>query len=131
MVVEFQRFFLQIVSSVRRGITVFIDLRKSVLEIPEEIKTKRSNELLLLDQKMSEEYRKAHIHKQASVLFEEEKEINGKVYQIGHSMEYIKVVTENADNLSGKILTGSYKEFLEPGMLSFVTDNQSLRDRDC
>ena len=39
MVVEFQRFFLQIVSSVRRGITVFIDLRKSVLEIPEEIKT--------------------------------------------------------------------------------------------
>ena len=100
-------------------------------QIPEEIKTKRSNELLLLDQKMSEEYRKAHIHKQASVLFEEEKEINGKVYQIGHSMEYIKVVTENADNLSGKILTGSYKEFSEPGLLSFVTDNQSLRDRDC
>ena len=100
-------------------------------QIPEEIKTKRSNELLLLDQKMSEEYRKAHIHKQASVLFEEEKEINGKVYQIGHSMEYIKVVTENADNLSGKILTGSYEEFWEPGLLSFVTDNQSLRDRDC
>lgn len=88
-------------------------------QIPEDIKTKRSNRLLAMDEKMSEDYRRAHIHKQAAVLFEEEKEIDGKVYQTGHSMEYIKVAMENVDNLSGKILTGRYGKSLQPGVLSF------------
>lgn len=91
-------------------------------QISEEIKTSRSNELLALDQRMSEDYRKAHIHKPAFVLFEEEKEIEGRVYQIGHSMEYIKVAAECADNLSGRILSGRYGEALVQGLLSFAID---------
>ena len=90
-------------------------------QIPEDIKTKRSNRLLSLDEQLSCEYRLKHIHKPASVLFEEEKEINGKVYQIGHSMEYIKVAAECADNLSGRIVSGRYGEELLPGLLSFCT----------
>ena len=91
-------------------------------QVPEDVKTKRSNRLLALEEKMSENYRKAHIHKPTSILFEEEKEINGKVYQIGHSMEYIKVATESTDNLSGKILAGRYGEVLQQDLLSFVAD---------
>jgi len=90
-------------------------------QIPEEIKTKRSNRLLHLDSQMSAEYRREHIHKPVSILFEEEKEIDGRVYQIGHSMEYIKVAAECADNLSGRIVSGRYGEELLPGLLSFCT----------
>lgn len=88
-------------------------------QIPEEIKTRRSNELLALEQKMSEAYRKAHVNKPVRILFEEEKEIDGKVYQIGHSMEYIKVAAECADNLSGRILSGRYGRPLLAELLSF------------
>ena len=93
-------------------------------QISEPVKTDRSNVLLELEKKMSEDYRRAHIHKPASVLFEEEKEINGKVYQIGHSMEYIKVAAQSADNLSGEILGGSYGDVLQSDLLSFVICNK-------
>lgn len=91
-------------------------------QIPEEIKAKRSNILLDLEERMSKDYRRSHIHKPTSILFEEEKEINGSVYQIGHSMEYIKVAAKCADNLSGRIVTGRYMEELEQGLLSFEAD---------
>ncbi len=88
-------------------------------QVPEEIKTKRSIKLLALEEKMSEDYRRAHIHKSTSVLFEEEKMIDGKIYQIGHSMEYIKAAAKSADNLSGDIVEGHFKTFLQSDILFF------------
>jgi len=94
-------------------------------QVSEDIKTKRSNVLLSLNEKMSQDYRRAHLHKPTSILFEEEKTIGNKKYQIGHSMEYIKVAMENADNLSGEIVTGQIDDFVNPEIMLFHKNTEA------
>lgn len=60
-------------------------------QIPEEIKNERSNQLLELVKKQSDDYRKSLLGKNAYVLLEEEKEIDGQNYWIGHTTTYVKV----------------------------------------
>lgn len=88
-------------------------------QVPEDIKNMRSNVLLELDKEMSRRYREMHIHKDAEVLFEEEKIIKGKKYQTGHTREYIRAAFETGENLSGQIRRGALAEFLEPDILLF------------
>lgn len=88
-------------------------------QIPEDIKSTRSSVLLELDKEMSRRYREMHIHKDAEVLFEEEKIIKGKRYQTGHTKEYIRAAFETGENLSGQIRRGALTEFLEPDILLF------------
>ena len=88
-------------------------------QIPEDIKNMRSSVLLELDKEMSRRYREMHIHKDAEVLFEEEKIIKGKRYQTGHTKEYIRAAFETGENLSGQIRRGALTEFLEPDILLF------------
>lgn len=89
-------------------------------QVPEEIKALRSNRLLELEERMSAEYRKAHLHKETAVLFEEEKMINGKKYQIGHTKEYIKAAFETGENVSGRIIKGMLKDFAGADILLFT-----------
>ncbi len=88
-------------------------------QVPENKKALRSNELAALEEKMSLAYRKEHLHKHTSILFEEEKMINGRKYQIGHSMEYIKAALPTDELLSGQIIHGVFSEFLQPDILLF------------
>ncbi|MBD5501687.1 MAG: tRNA (N(6)-L-threonylcarbamoyladenosine(37)-C(2))-methylthiotransferase MtaB [Lachnospiraceae bacterium] len=88
-------------------------------QIREDIKAERSDILIRLEQEMSHEFRKKHLHTEMAVLFEEQKEIGGRQYQIGHTMEYIKVAALSGKNLSGRILKGSCSGFLQPDILLF------------
>lgn len=88
-------------------------------QIPEGVKGERSDILINLEQEMSYEYRKEYLHKEMTLLFEESKEIEGRQYQIGHSMEYIKAAFPSGENLSGRILKGSCSGFLQPDILLF------------
>lgn len=88
-------------------------------QIPEEVKGQRSARLMELEAAMSFKYRESYLHKETEVLFEEEKIINGKSYQIGHTREYIKVACETGENLSGQIFNGVSKGFLQPDILLF------------
>lgn len=88
-------------------------------QIPEAVKGLRSDALLKLEKEMSHKYRKMHLHKKAEVLFEEEKLIMGKSYQIGHTREYIRAAFETGENISGQILTGQLTGFVEPDILLF------------
>lgn len=97
-------------------------------QIPEKIKALRSNRLLELEQKMSAEYRKAYLHKEAAVLFEEEKIIDGRCYQVGYTPEYIKVAFETEENLSGKIRKGILVESDFPELLLFQVPDRSSGD---
>ncbi len=69
-------------------------------QIPEHIKSVRSDILLQLEKQMSEEFRLAQLHKPVTVLLEEETEINGETYMVGHTPEYVKcaVKTEAQSN---------------------------------
>ncbi len=88
-------------------------------QVPETVKALRSNEFLELERVMSRRYREAFLHKETEVLFEEEKIINGKKCQIGHTREYIRAAIETGESLSGQILDGELTEFLEPDILLF------------
>lgn len=81
-------------------------------QLPDSVKSERSSRLIRLGERMSKEYRQAFIGHSAEALFEETKEINGHIYQIGHSRQYIKVASENTDNLHNRILIGTLTDFL-------------------
>ena len=69
-------------------------------QIPEEIKAKRSEELISIGEELSDKFRKSFIGKNVEVLFEEGK--NGEY--TGHTKEYIKVGMRSLEDLSGKTL---------------------------
>ena len=67
--------------------------RAAVMEnqIPEPVKTQRSNVLIAMDEKDTAIFREYYLGKEAEVLLEEKKEISGQEYWIGHTKEYVKV----------------------------------------
>jgi len=73
-------------------------------QIDDNIKNLRSDKLLLLDKKMSQEYRENLIGKETSVLFEEKIFVNGEEYFIGHTKTYVKVAVRPEKNLQNCIL---------------------------
>lgn len=60
-------------------------------QIPESVKTVRSEELLALEKRMSLEYRRSFLGKPCPVLLEERMTWEGKEYLVGHTPEYVKV----------------------------------------
>lgn len=72
-------------------------------QIPEQIKTLRSNELLELDAKKRAAYEKLFEGKEVEVLFEESTEINGQIFQVGHTKEYVKVALQTEQNLQNQL----------------------------
>jgi len=73
--------------SVRQG-TVAAKMQGQVTE---SVKKQRSRVLLELEKKQSEKYRENFIGQKEEVLLEEEKEIAGVRYMIGHTTRYVKV----------------------------------------
>ena len=91
-------------------------------QLTEAMKTKRSAVLLEMEARKSKEYRGQFVGQTVSVLLEEEKEIQGSKYMIGHTREYVKVAVpmmESADgkNLTNKIVDVEVKEFLGDDIL--------------
>ncbi len=91
-------------------------------QIPEQEKGVRSDRLLALEQKMSEEFRKGFLGEKVSVLFEEMITADGKEYLVGHTPEYVKAALpkeecEKMHAASGVILEAQAKEFLTSDIL--------------
>lgn len=60
-------------------------------QVPEQVKAKRSEELLRMERRQSVEFRRAYIGKEAEVLLEETREIQGETYITGHTKDYVRV----------------------------------------
>jgi len=73
-------------------------------QVPEEVKTKRSNVLLEMNQKKMEAYEEALLGTVQEVLMEEAIERNGEIYQVGHTKEYVKIALKSDDNLSNQLI---------------------------
>ncbi|MBO5347506.1 MAG: MiaB/RimO family radical SAM methylthiotransferase [Lachnospiraceae bacterium] len=104
--------------SVRKG------TRAAVMkgQLTEVIKTKRSAVLLGMEARKSKEYRSQFVDKRVAVLFEEEKEVCGKTYMIGHTREYVKVAlplesVSRDVNLTNHIIEVEVKDFLTDDIL--------------
>ena len=73
-------------------------------QIPEQIKTARSNELLELGQKNRIKYEEQFVGTTVEVLMEEQIKIDGENYQVGHTKEYVKVALKTEANLQNKLV---------------------------
>lgn len=82
-------------------------------QVDDRIKTERSNLLLAMEQKQSEVYRNGYIGKTVEALMEEEKEIQGKKYQVGYAKTYVKVAVETGEDLSNRLIEGEAVSLLE------------------
>lgn len=61
-------------------------------QLTESQKAVRSDEMLALNEKHSREYEEAMLGRELEILLEEEIEMNGEQWYLGHSKEYIKAV---------------------------------------
>lgn len=86
-------------------------------QVPDQIKAKRSDILLEMEERLSREYREIYIGQEVTVLFEEEKKILGESYQIGHTSQYVKVAYKTDKNLSNQIVSGKVTKLLTNDIL--------------
>lgn len=69
-------------------------------QLTEAVKKARSEKMLSVNRERMAEYEKSLEGKTLEILLEEECEINGKAYYLGHSREYVRTAVEKRDGLS-------------------------------
>lgn len=73
-------------------------------QVPEQIKTARSNVLLKLDAAKRAKYEEALLGEEVEVLMEESVQVDGKTVQVGHTKEYVKIALEDDTNLQNQLI---------------------------
>ncbi len=82
-------------------------------QVPENIKTKRSNVLLELSRKKQMEYENALVGTVQEVLIEEKILKNGEIYQVGHTKEYVKIGQIFAENEINQLVNVEIESHLQ------------------
>lgn len=82
-------------------------------QVPEEIKTKRSAQLISLGNEMSKEFRDYYLGQEQEVLFEEKTIINSKEMYVGYTKEYVKVAVESEKMLENQLVKGKITGFAD------------------
>lgn len=86
-------------------------------QVAAQVKTARSNRLLALKKRQSRQFRSAYIGRETEALFEDAKEIGGRLYQIGHTREYIRVAKCTGEKLSNRMIKGKITGFLNDALM--------------
>ena len=73
-------------------------------QVPEQIKTQRSNVLLELDTRKREQYESNFVGKEVEVLMEESVQVNGETFQVGHTKEYVKIALQTEEKLQNQVI---------------------------
>lgn len=72
-------------------------------QVDDRVKNKRSGELIEFAADSADSYKKSFMGREASVLFEEQINIDGTIYRTGYTREYIKVAVVSDADLRNKI----------------------------
>ena len=72
-------------------------------QIPEQVKTVRSNMMLEMDEQKRKAYEENFINRDVEVLFEEEVNKNGACFWVGHTKEYVKIALQTEENLQNQL----------------------------
>jgi len=72
-------------------------------QIPELVKTERSNTMLELDEQKRTQYEKSFVGKEVEVLFEEKIHKNEGAFWVGHTKEYVKIALQTEENLQNQL----------------------------
>ena len=90
-------------------------------QVPDDVKTLRSNALFELEKEQSREFRSRYIGREAEILSEETKEIRGRSYLLGHTKDYVKIAVPcsegSAEAGPGRLTTVHVKDFLTEEIL--------------
>lgn len=86
-------------------------------QVPEQVKNQRSDALLELEKRMSNQYRESFVGGRVSVLFEEMIEIDGQSYMTGHTPQYVRAAMAVKDEAEGRSLAGEILCLRAKGML--------------
>lgn len=113
---EIQFFEMHIFKYSKRQGTKAADMKN---QISEQVKTQRSHILLQMEQLQSKKFRESYFSKKVEVLFEEEKVIEGKSHQVGHTKEYVKTAIETDEILLNQIVKGKLVRFLNKDIIEF------------
>ena len=89
-------------------------------QVPEPIKTQRSDVLLGLEKTMSKEFRESFIGRPVEVLFETPLEMDGISYYTGYTKEYILVAYKTSENISNQRMMGVMGENLQDDIYQFT-----------
>lgn len=89
-------------------------------QVPEPIKTQRSDVLLGLEKTMSKEFRESFIGRPVEVLFETPLEMDGISYYTGYTKEYIRVAYKTSENISNQRMMGVMGENLQDDIYQFT-----------
>lgn len=73
-------------------------------QVPEEVKTRRSNEMISLGKQHRCEYEEGFDQKEVEVLVEERIYYDGNEVQVGHTKEYIKIAIQSEQNLLNHVI---------------------------
>ncbi len=90
-------------------------------QLTDKEKTKRSEVLLDLTKKQSECYRKTFVGEQLSVLWEDEEEIGGNRYMIGHTDRYVRIAAPISENSINNFASGDITAVIPKGFLTADT----------
>ena len=98
--------------SMRRG-TKAAEMRG---QIPEPVKAGRSEDLIALGEKMSQEFREYYIGSEAEILIEEPFVLNGETYYGGYTKEYVKAAVKSEADISNTFVRGKITKGLSNGV---------------
>lgn len=85
-------------------------------QVDEQTKTKRSAELLTLERKMSEQFRRSYQGRQVEALLEEEMILSDRKYLTGYTKEYIRVALPAEQGAPNQIILGKLGSQLREGL---------------
>ena len=86
-------------------------------QVGDETKAERSGILLAMERVHSREFRERILGREQEVLFEEEKNIDGTLFQTGHTRQYVKVAKKSEKSLTNELVLGKIKGFLSDDMM--------------
>lgn len=79
-------------------------------QIQEDVKAVRSDVLMELGEKMREKYTDSFVGETKEVLMEEETEIDGVKYMVGHTREYVRIAVASDSGLANKMVDVKVKK---------------------
>ena len=86
-------------------------------QLPEGVKKERSRVLIEIGTKHQREFMEKFLGQKRKVLFEEQQEIQGITYWVGHTMEYLKVGVLSQEELGNQIQEVKLTEILPEGII--------------
>lgn len=82
-------------------------------QVPEQVKAERSNRMIALGKQKKQEFERQMMGRSAEVLMEEEVILDGEIWQVGHTREYVKVGRKCEENLTNQLINVEIQNSLQ------------------